>query len=475
MRNVLLIFLLFFSEFAFSSVSQFGTQDQARAACQATGLSCVIRNYTDVGACYKSSDGRRFCFSLGCPSGMSPDPVTGECVAAQNLCEDKAGETFTSNAPLAVLGSTAYSTNGASGNLPQTACNSGCEASLSQYYSIGSGSLQGVYTYSGEECSGSGSGSGSGGSGGGTGSPPPDIIDDPAQQPDPTKSSSSTQNSPDGTKTDNSSSTTKVNHPDGGDIETTVDTKKTTSPDGSSTTDTTTTTKTTDKDGNETTTVRTDTETCDSAGQCSTATTYTGTSTSNEDETDTSDSAVAGGESCDAMPACEGDAIQCATLRQQWQTRCNSDYVSDAIGDGCSSSFQCEGDPIACALNLYQHNNACAIQEQLTSQTIEEAIDNGLDSLEDDLGGSVLDDEGKLIGFDEEIDISEEVDLSSVFNQSSSRGGGSCPEAQSISLSFGSYEVQFEPLCDLATQVAPLIVLIFSLIGGRIIFGAVIE
>lgn len=51
---------------------------------------------------------------------------------------------------------------------------------------------------------------------------------------------------------------------------------------------------------------------------------------------------ASGGETCEAAPACTGDAIQCALLNQEWRSRCSfSDYTKEELGapvDGTDGS-----------------------------------------------------------------------------------------------------------------------------------------
>lgn len=111
-----------------------------------------------------------------------------------------------------------------------------------------------------------------------------------------------------------------------------VETTKTTNPDGSSTTTSTTTTTNTS---------------CLSTNPCtwhsSTTTTKEGTNPDGtegdkesectgdgcKEEDEEPESSVSGGESCDAAPACEGDAIQCAILKQQYEARCAFEEAQD--------------------------------------------------------------------------------------------------------------------------------------------------
>lgn len=52
-------------------------------------------------------------------------------------------------------------------------------------------------------------------------------------------------------------------------------------------------------------------------------------------------------------------------------------------------------------------------------------------------------------------------------------GAGSCPADQSISTSIGNFTISMQPLCTLASSLAPLFIAICFLISGFIVFGAV--
>lgn len=59
-------------------------------------------------------------------------------------------------------------------------------------------------------------------------------------------------------------------------------------------------------------------------------------------------SAASGGDACDAAPVCQGDAIQCAMLAQQWRTRCEP-LKKDAVVD-LGQQLASGQDPLAATL-----------------------------------------------------------------------------------------------------------------------------
>ena len=121
-------------------------------------------------------------------------------------------------------------------------------------------------------------------------------------------------------------------------------------------------TEKTNSDGSKDTTTTTTTETtnCSGVNSCSTSTTTSttnnhtksdgtpgGESTSctgsacpdsdgktqeqreEEEKEEQPESAVTGGQTCEAAPTCEGDAVQCAILKQQYEARCDYEEAMD--------------------------------------------------------------------------------------------------------------------------------------------------
>lgn len=141
-------------------------------------------------------------------------------------------------------------------------------------------------------------------------------------------------------------STTATN-PDGS----TTTTKTTTYPDGSKTVETTTTpsgggnpssstTQHVDADGNA---VNTSTAGGASGGATNTANVKDGVKQGLEQYCvshpnspvckEEGEKTASGGTACDAAPSCNGDAIQCAVLYQQWKNRCETSKLNQALGE----------------------------------------------------------------------------------------------------------------------------------------------
>jgi len=130
-------------------------------------------------------------------------------------------------------------------------------------------------------------------------------------------------------------------------------TQTTVNPDGS-TTQTNTTTNVSITDNSVTTTTTTTTTTTPAGGGTPSTQTKTDTKTEPKDsycKTNPNDtqcksiSSASGGETCDTPPVCNGDAVQCMMVTQQWQTRCNLERVDDIVKAG--QALGTAADPMA--------------------------------------------------------------------------------------------------------------------------------
>ncbi|MCD1646979.1 virulence factor TspB C-terminal domain-related protein [Marinobacter adhaerens] len=128
---------------------------------------------------------------------------------------------------------------------------------------------------------------------------------------------------------------------------------------------------------------------------------------------------------CEAPPECEGDAIQCGIVQETWEDRCLIHEASDQADDF------------------------------FNQQT------NGIGNLND---------EGLELVDSMDMDLSEEM---TDFTAVSDPAPASCPEPVQLNLSLGAYEVEFTAFCDLAEQVRPLTLFIFSFLGALSIARAV--
>jgi hypothetical protein len=129
---------------------------------------------------------------------------------------------------------------------------------------------------------------------------------------------------------------------------TTVDVTQKTNPDGSTDTTTTTTTTTVNCSGvnacTTTTTTSTttnhtkpdgspggETTTCTGPG-CPDGNGQTQEDREEQEQEEEPESSVSGGQTCEAAPTCEGDAVQCAILKQQYEARCDYEEAMDYDG-----------------------------------------------------------------------------------------------------------------------------------------------
>lgn len=128
---------------------------------------------------------------------------------------------------------------------------------------------------------------------------------------------------------------------------------------------------------------------------------------------------------CEAPPECEGDAIQCGIVQETWEDRCLIHEASKEADDF------------------------------FNQQT------NGIGKLND---------EGLELVDSLDMDLSEEM---TDFTAVSDPAPASCPEPVQLNLSLGAYEVEFTAFCDLAEQVRPLTLFIFSFLGALSIARAV--
>ncbi|MCR4511125.1 hypothetical protein NUV66_17610 [Pseudomonas sp. 32.2.56] len=205
-----------------------------------------------------------------------------------------------------------------------------------------------------------------------------------------------------------------------------VEVTEKTNPDGSKDTTTTTTTTTTNCTGvnacsTSTTTSTTNNHTKSDGTPGGESTTCTGAACPDsdgqsqkdreEEQEEENESSVTGGETCESAPACEGDAVQCAILKQQYEARCDFEEAND-----------------------FEEN-------------------------EDDIKG-LFEGQGDKFKLDEG---SGDIDVPSFINQGTRFLPATCPADQSFSLTTGggrSFALSFEPLCRAASDLSGLFVAI---------------
>lgn len=287
-----------------------------------------------------------------CPPETTYNPTTGECVAPEpDACESTNNKVITHE-----YNGGPVDRPGPPDPPPSAICEGQCQYSRTDVVKGCARFLYGdnltdvfctvEYKGNGSSCT--------------SGNPPAgSVFDQPPSKPpsktDPTfkedRKCGPWETAPDGTQTRSCSSSTESKRPGKVDctgesckagtpppdytkVVQTQDTTKTTNPDGSSTTKTETTTETTNCKGVKPCTVTgkdevgTDEEGAgDEGGDSTYECTGTGCDSSGEDEEEQKGSVS--GESCDATVSCEGDAVQCAVLRQQKEMRCHAEEQAD--------------------------------------------------------------------------------------------------------------------------------------------------
>lgn len=143
---------------------------------------------------------------------------------------------------------------------------------------------------------------------------------------------------------------------------------------------------------------------------------------------------------CNTEPVCTGgDPIQCAFLKQMWINNC---------------------DGIEKKIDIDAHTDNSNIQSEFN-----DLIDNNQTALNSD---------GTIAGSTGEIDVSQYADMVANLNNAANQtSSGSCPAPRIINISLGSFEISFDPLCQLAEGISYFVLLFFSLSGSLIIYRTV--
>ncbi len=136
-----------------------------------------------------------------------------------------------------------------------------------------------------------------------------------------------------------------------------------------------------------------------------------------EEEEEKSESKVTGGQTCEAAPACEGDAVQCAILKQQYEARCDFEESED-----------------------FESNKA--------------------------------DIEGLFEGQGDKFKLEEgsgPIDVPSFINQGTRFLPATCPTAESFSLTTAggrTFNLSYEPLCRAASDLSGLFVAVATVLAA---------
>lgn len=89
-----------------------------------------------------------------------------------------------------------------------------------------------------------------------------------------------------------------------------------------------------------------------------------GDGTADEFDPDTDSTSFSGGDSCDAPPTCNGDAIMCGIARINWRTECNTRKDTKVSGGSCDAVPVCTGrncDALEYSQLVQQWRTSCAL------------------------------------------------------------------------------------------------------------------
>lgn len=153
-------------------------------------------------------------------------------------------------------------------------------------------------------------------------------------------------------------------------------------------------------------------------------------------------------------PHCDGDPIQCAILVQLWINAC-AGYDQEQTNNPDDDNDAIEASFVSLISSAEPSVNAEGV---LTAMTPGGGNGNGTGSGSGPGTGS-----GNGGG-------GSGIDLSGLDGAANSGAGGTCPPDRSISLGAGNFNVSYQFFCDFASQVSGLVILIFSYIGGMIVY-----
>ena len=153
---------------------------------------------------------------------------------------------------------------------------------------------------------------------------------------------------------------------------------------------------------------------------------------------------------CNSDPQCDGDPVQCAILVQLWINNCQGYSQNSSIDP--EADLAAMGDQFSSLIG--QSSNLVAGNGVLNALA---GQGNGNGS-----GGSGDGDgSGNGYGLDE---------LDSIASQS---GSGTCPQDRQINLRLGNFAISYQPICDLASQLSSLVLLIYGYVSMLIVYRAI--
>lgn len=191
-----------------------------------------------------------------------------------------------------------------------------------------------------------------------------------------------------------------------------------------------------------------------------------------------------GGDSCQAPPACSGDAIMCGQARIQWRIDCNTRRAANVTGGTCEAMPICVGehcDPVEYAQLIQQWRTACALAKI--------ADGGGILGGGDGDGGTAVFDAaavGEAAADGASGTVGDGGDPSGAFTDGSEGGGGdgtldtsglgfgnSCPALPSINV-LGvtlDFNTVGPDLCNWMTLAGHIVLILSSLVSLRILAG----
>jgi hypothetical protein len=180
-------------------------------------------------------------------------------------------------------------------------------------------------------------------------------------------------------------------------------------------------------------------------------------------EGDESDNNAAGGATCEAPPTCKGDGIACATLLQQWRTRCAIEGKGQKLENTACDSVA----PLKCTGLTLQQCYSLGLQKKQTCDGPANGVDwDGADTstgTELAAGQAWADGNGgepgpSLPGLDDDGFLG---------------GARSCPTIPSVSVFGTSISFNIDPFCGFLAIGAQLVLLFAALASARVIGTAI--
>lgn len=391
----------------------------ARLNANGTAASCLLNETSSLGQVYRYGD--------SCPAGSTYNVTTGQCEAPEpSACESTLGATVDHQVKVADI--LADGTQGNFQQPPSSICDNACEYTTpanEECYRFTSGDPAGVfckyqYRGSGLECA--------------SAEVPETASPDP-RSPTQFEDSSCTSKTTDANGFVVWECSTSSTFTDPGNITCGAVNgeakcySKSPIPESSSTdTDTSFSEKTNPDGSKDTTATTTETTTnCSGVGACSTTTTTTTTTQHTN---------------ADGSPGAETTTCEGAGCEDE-----EEEGESSVSGEDCGVPVACEGDAIQCALLRQQKEQNCRYQEQTDFQAHKQDID-------------------ALVAGPEFELVESEIQIPSFVTDVSRWLPASCPAPVQGTLGtvgLGSISLSFQPICDFAEALGPLIVIAAAL------------